>query len=94
MNNQETTTTVEISSMSPFAYDALKPRRQAFVRFLVERGSTHPMFCRDELLRHSIDFGLGSPPAWIVRDSARRLNRGMYEIPEITDFISKNFDKI
>jgi hypothetical protein len=34
---------------------------------------------------HSVAYGLGSPPAWIVRDESRRSKRAYYEIPEIVD---------
>ena len=66
-------------------FASLKPRQQAFVRFLVEQGVTHPLIKREDLQIHSVAYGLGSPPAWIVRDETRRSKRAYYEIPEIVD---------
>ena len=66
-------------------FTLLKPRQQAFVRFLVEQGVTHPLIKREDLQIHSVAYGLGSPPAWIVRDESRRSKRAYYEIPEIVD---------
>jgi hypothetical protein len=37
---------------------------------------------------HSVAYGLGSPPAWIVRDETRRTQRAYYEIPEIADYMN------
>jgi len=67
------------------SFTSLKPRQQAFVRFLVEQGVTHPLIKREDLQIHSVAYGLGSPPAWIVRDDSRRTKRAYYEIPEIAD---------
>jgi hypothetical protein len=67
------------------SFTSLKPRQQAFVRFLVEQGVTHPLIKREDLQIHSVAYGLGSPPAWIVRDDSRRTKRAYYEVPEIAD---------
>jgi len=67
------------------SFTSLKPRQQAFVRFLVEQGVTHPLIKREDLQIHSVAYGLGSPPAWIVRDDSRRTKRAYCEIPEIAD---------
>lgn len=67
------------------SFTSLKPRQQAFVRFLVEQGVTSNLIKREDLQIHSVAYGLGSPPAWIVRDETRRSKRAFYEIPEITE---------
>lgn len=70
------------------SFTSLKPRQQAFVRFLVEQGVSHPSIKREDLQIHSTAYGLGSPPAWIVRDESRRSKRAYYEIPEITEYMN------
>ena len=70
------------------SFTSLKPRQQAFVRFLVEQGVNHPLIKREDLQIHSVAYGLGSPPAWIVRDESRRSKRAYYEIPEITEYMN------
>jgi len=72
------------------SFTSLKPRQQAFVRFLVEQGVNHPLIKREDLQIHSVAYGLGSPPAWIVRDDSRRTKRAFYEIPEISDCMNQN----
>jgi len=74
------------------SFTSLKPRQQAFVRFLVEQGVTHPLIKREDLQIHSVAYGLGSPPAWIVRDDSRRTKRAYYEIPEIADCMKSASD--
>lgn len=69
-------------------FASLKPRQQAFVRFLHEQGVTHHLIKREDLQIHSVAYGLGSPPAWIVRDETRRTQRAYYEIPEIVDYMN------
>ena len=70
------------------SFASLKPRQQAFVRFLVEQGVNTPSIKREDLQIHSTAYGLGSPPAWIVRDESRRSKRAYYEIPEITEYMN------
>ena len=72
------------------SFTSLKPRQQAFVRFLVEQGVNHPLIKREDLQIHSVAYGLGSPPAWIVRDDSRRTKRAYYEIPEIADCMNSD----
>jgi len=74
------------------SFTSLKPRQQAFVRFLVEQGVNHPLIKREDLQIHSVAYGLGSPPAWIVRDDSRRTKRAYYEISEITDCMKSASD--
>lgn len=70
------------------SFASLKPRQQAFVRFLVEQGVTSTSIKREDLQIHSTAYGLGSPPAWIVRDESRRSKRAYYEIPEIAEYMN------
>ena len=61
------------------SFTSLKPRQQAFVRFLVDdRGVINSRIKREDLQIHSTAYGLGSPPAWIVRDESRRTVRVYY----------------
>jgi hypothetical protein len=71
------------------SYNSLKPRQQAFVVAMYDAGVRNPLVKREELQIIAVKYGLGSPPAWIVRDLSRRTNRGYYEIPEIADYISQ-----
>ena len=70
------------------SFTSLKPRQQAFVLFLVEQGVTSTSIKREDLQIHSTAYGLGSPPAWIVRDESRRSKRAYYEIPEIAEYMN------
>jgi hypothetical protein len=72
------------------SFTSLKPRQQAFVTFLVnDCGVTNTSIKREDLQIHSVAYGLGSPPAWIVRDESRRSKRAYYEIPEIADYMNQ-----
>lgn len=72
------------------SFTSLKPRQQAFVRFLVDdRGVNTTTIKREDLQIHSTAYGLGSPPAWIVRDESRRSKRAYYEIFEIADYMNQ-----
>lgn len=72
------------------SFTSLKPRQQAFINFLVnDCGVTSTSIKREDLQIHSVAYGLGSPPAWIVRDESRRSKRAYYEIPEIADYMSQ-----
>lgn len=74
-----------MNATTTHSFVSLKPRQQAFVRFLVEQGVTTNLIKREDLQIHSVAYGLGSPPAWIVRDETRRSKRAFYEIPEIAE---------
>jgi hypothetical protein len=74
-----------MNATTTHSFTSLKPRQQAFVRFLVEQGVTTNLIKREDLQIHSVAYGLGSPPAWIVRDETRRSKRAFYEIPEIAE---------
>ena len=74
-----------MNATTTHSFTSLKPRQQAFVRFLVEQGVTTNLIKREDLQIHSVAYGLGSPPAWIVRDETRRNKRAYYEIPEIAE---------
>ena len=74
-----------MNATTTHSFTSLKPRQQAFVRFLVEQGVTTNLIKREDLQIQSVAYGLGSPPAWIVRDETRRTKRAYYEIPEITE---------
>ena len=74
-----------MNATTTHSFTSLKPRQQAFVRFLVEQGVTTNLIKREDLQIHSVAYGLGSPPAWIVRDETRRTKRAFYESPEITE---------
>ena len=77
-----------MNATTTHSFTSLKPRQQAFVRFLVEQGVTSTSIKREDLQVHSTAYGLGSPPAWIVRDETRRSKRAYYEIPEIAEYMN------
>ena len=74
------------------SFSSLKPRQQAFVIAMFDAGVRNPLIKREELQVVAAKYGLGSPPAWIVRDVARRSKRGYYEIPELADYMSQRQD--
>lgn len=71
------------------SFTSLKPRQQAFIIAMYENGVRNPQVKREELQVVAVKYGLGSPPAWIVRDISRRSKRGYYEIPEISDYMNQ-----
>lgn len=73
-------------------FNSLKTRQQAFIIFLHDNGIRNTLVKREELQILSVKYGLGSPPAWIVRDLTRRTKRGYYEIPELADYMNQNQD--
>ena len=78
-----------MNATTTHSFTSLKPRQQAFVRFLVDdRGVNNTRIKREDLQIHSTAYGLGSPPAWVVRDESRRSGRAYYEIPEITEYMN------
>ena len=79
-----------MNSITTGSYNSLKPRQQAFILALYEHGLRNPQVKREELQVVAVKYGLGSPPAWIVRDVARRSKRGYYEIPELADYINQH----
>lgn len=81
-----------MNATTTHSFTSLKPRQQAFVRFLVEQGVTSTSIKREDLQVHSTAYGLGSPPAWIVRDETRRSKRAYYEVPEIAEYMNSRQD--
>ena len=86
MQTNNTTATATAS------FTSLKTRQQAFIIFLYDNGIRNTLVKREELQMISVKYGLGSPPAWIVRDLSRRTKRGYYEIPELTDYMNQHQD--
>jgi len=70
------------------SFASLKTRQQAFIKFLHDEGFTNTLIKREDLQMVAVKYGLGSPPAWLVRDTTRRSKRGYYEIPELAEYIS------
>jgi hypothetical protein len=74
------------------SFTSLKTRQQAFIKFLRDEGFTNTLIKREDLQMVAVKYGLGSPPAWIVRDTSRRSKRGYYESPELADLINNSPD--
>lgn len=74
------------------SFASLKPRQQNFVKFLSDEGFTNTLIKREDLQMVAVKYGLGSPPAWIVRDTSRRSKRGYYEIPELAEIANSLSD--
>ena len=74
------------------SFTSLKPRQQAFVKFLYDEGFTRTLIKREDLQMVAVKYGLGSPPAWIVRDTSRRSKRGYYGIPELAGYMNQSQD--
>ena len=71
-----------------FAFHTLKPMQKKFIVFLVEECSVKKdVLTRKELDDYAEEWGYLYAPAWIVKNEDRRVNRGLWLIPEITDYI-------
>tara|TARA_R110002074_G_scaffold131168_2_gene273470 strand:- start:2600 stop:2866 length:267 start_codon:yes stop_codon:yes gene_type:complete len=80
-----------------FTFDALKPMQKKFIVFLVEECSVlKDVLTRKELDEYADEWGYLYAPAWVVKNDDRRVNRGLWFIPEITDYIQseKAVDRI
>ena len=71
--------------MNNYTYNNLKPRQRVFIDALVESGVTRTKITRADMLGAMNALGLAWPPAWIVKEQARRNRRGYYDLPEIGD---------
>ena len=71
-----------------FAFRTLKPMQKKFIVFLAEECSVKKdVLTRKELDDYAEEWGYLYAPAWIVKNEDRRVNRGLWFIPEITDYI-------
>jgi len=72
------------------AYSKLKPLQKKFIQHLVDiAGLDTTTLDRRTLDMHSLDYGYAYAPAWIVKDQTRRVDRGVWSIPEIEDYIAE-----
>ena len=68
----------------------LKPRQLQFVELCVSAGCTSPA-SRDELQAVCETTGIyACPPSWITQDTTRRAGRGLYNVPELTEYANQN----
>jgi len=71
-----------------YSFTALKPMQKKFIVFLVEECSiSKDVLTRKELDEYAEAWGYLYAPAWIVKNDDRRVNRGLWFVPEITDYI-------
>ena len=63
----------------------MTPSQISFLRALIDDGITGTQFSRDDMRPTMIRLGLGWPPAWIVKDTDRRVSRGLYRVDEMDD---------
>ena len=71
-------------------YLDLNPKQQEFIQWIFDDGNQNPdevHFKRGELKKIANDNGMAWAPAWIVKDTSRVSKRGVYHVPELTDFI-------
>ena len=71
-------------------YLDLNPKQQEFIQWIFDDGNQSPdevHFKRGDLKRIANDNGMAWAPAWIVKDTSRVSKRGIYHVPELTDFI-------
>ena len=71
-------------------YLDLNPKQQEFIQWIFDDGNQNPEevhFKRGELKKIANDNGMAWAPAWIVKDTSRVSKRGVYHVPELTDFI-------
>jgi len=69
-------------------YPALSARERVFVEALVDSGVTRTTITRGDMRGAMNALGLAWPPAWIVKEHARRVGRGTYDVPEIAGVIA------
>ncbi len=68
----------------------LKPRQLQFVQECISAGCTSPA-SRDELQAVCETTGIyACPPSWITQDTTRRAGRGLYNVPELTEYANQN----
>jgi hypothetical protein len=75
MNNNNNNNTIVV----------MTPSQISFLRALIDDGITGTQFSRDDMRPTMIRLGLGWPPAWIVKDTDRRVSRGLYRVDEMDD---------
>ena len=71
-------------------YLELNSKQQEFIQWIFDDGNQSPdevHFKRGDLKRIANDNGMAWAPAWIVKDTTRVSKRGIYHVPELTDFI-------
>ena len=71
-------------------YLELNSKQQEFIQWIFDDGNQSPdevHFKRGDLKRIANDNGMAWAPAWIVKDTSRVSKRGVYHVPELTDFI-------
>jgi len=74
--------------MSETSYTKLKPLQKKFIHHLVDvAGLNKEIVDRRTLDMHSLNYGYAYAPAWIVKDLTRRVDRGVWRIPEIEDYV-------
>lgn len=72
-------------------YNDLKPMQKKFIVYLVELCQVSKnVLTRKEIDSFAEEYGYLYAPAWIVKDDTRRVDRGVWSVPEITDYIEKN----
>ena len=85
--------------MNDKTYNNLKPKQKEFIHLLADStrmGSITPssdvLLDTTDVLSRAIlkgianDNGIAWAPAWIVKDVSRGVARGMYRIPELTEY--------
>jgi hypothetical protein len=73
-------------------YSQLTKKQASFVHHLFDMGhtdATNTTFKRSELKTIAEQGGWAWAPAWIVKDKTRVVNRGMYSVPELAEFIAE-----
>ena len=60
----------------------LKPNQQSFIDLCIAEGLQSPI-SRSDILNLRTNHGI-SMPAWLMKDDARRIGRGLYDVPELS----------
>ena len=63
----------------------MTPSQISFLRELITDGIVGCEFNRDNMRPTMLRLRLAWPPAWIVKDQARRVSRGLYRVSELDD---------
>ena len=73
-------------------YSDLTKKQKSFIHHLFDMGNEDPKnttFKRSELKTIAEQGGWAWAPAWIVKDKNRVVSRGVYNVPELADFIAE-----
>jgi len=64
----------------------LNNRQSQLLQALANAGATSPLSRQDLVDACEVSGAYACPPSWLTQDSARKVGRGLYDCPELTEF--------